>query len=50
MSGPFKMKGISPLKTRGHGGKKGHTHPTTTKTDTFTRATYYEKGYTDKKK
>ena len=49
----FKMKGMSfgnsPLKTRGHGGEKGHAHPTTTKADSFTRATYYEKGYTDKK-
>ena len=46
----FKMKGISPIKTRGHGGKKGHTHPTTTKADSFTRTSYHEKGYTDKKK
>jgi hypothetical protein len=54
-STPFKMNGFSgfgnsPLKMRGHGGEKGHAHPTTTKADSFTRATYYEKGYTDKKK
>ncbi len=23
----FKMKGISPLNTSGHGGEEGHTHP-----------------------
>jgi hypothetical protein len=41
---PFKMKGMSfgnsPLKDH----KKGHTIA-----DSFTRSSYYEKGYTDKK-
>ena len=46
----IKMKGISPLKTRGHGGEKGHGHPKSTPADSFMRTTYYEKGYTDKKK
>ena len=51
---PFKMNGFSgfgnsPLKTEGHGGAKGHTHSRDVKTS-FTRESYYEKGYTNKPK
>tara|TARA_R110002051_G_C8737117_1_gene498582 strand:- start:1957 stop:2253 length:297 start_codon:yes stop_codon:yes gene_type:complete len=52
---PFKMQGFSgfgnsPLKTRGHGGKKGHGHSKSTPADSFMRTTYHEEGYPKKKK